>query len=631
MLRNIILIVLSGLVFTCSVQATDPLALLGLHLRYDIVFLPLLLAAFFVLLSRLPKNFAHAGPVLLSVSLCGLVLAGVWQEQVSDLATLAGLYPHSDGRSYLNGALNLLHGQDLNTKASRRPLAIVFWAGLLHIGAMNLKIALALMVFIAALALGFLSRALYRSYGWQVGYVVFLGLFLFYRRFIGTFLTEHLGLALGCLACMLLLQALHEQRRSFFYAGLLLLTLALNVRAGAFFILPCLVLWAGWHWREQKIFSFKVSILALIALIGGFAANSLALHSIGQTEASQGNFSYTLYGLVHGGDWTLVMEEHPELLLLPEIERHQAIYDLAWHTIASEPGTLLYGAARAYRAFFGTTHGPYSFVLFALQQNMLSPNAAEGGIEAINISEILQAIGEQPLKYTQIILAFVWYGLLLLLAGVGFLFIIQSRHPIQGFMLCAWLGILTSVPFIPPWDVDLMRVHAASLPLILLPPAFGFAALFTRCNRELLLPQQSREGGLFLPLSILCLVLVLPLWFAHKKTNIVVDRTCIQGEPWLLRVVQGSLITVKNEAALREKSGILASNYPRRAAALLEFFPEHTLALGYEGLSGTLRYLVFDREQEIPKDWLQLCVHPGPPDENIWWHVDTKAVSARSF
>jgi hypothetical protein len=632
-----LLLLLCGLLFASCLEVTGPLALLGLYLRYDTLFLPCFLAAVFYLLSRLPLNLAQLGPVFLSVSLCGLVLAGIWQEQVSDLSTLAGLYPHGDARSYLNGALNLLHGQELHPKASRRPLAIVLWAGLFKLGGMDLKITLALMVFFSALALGFLSRAVYKSYGWQVGYIIFLSLFLFYRRFVGTFLTEHLGLALGCLACMLLMQAVHEHRRSLVYGGLLLLTLALNARAGAFFLLPCLALWAGWHWRGQQRFSFKVCSLATIALLSGFAVNSLALHSLGQREASQGNFSYTLYGLVHGGNWTLVLEEHPELLVLPEIERHQAIYDLAWHKISSEPSSVLRGAARAYRAFFGSIQGPYSFVFFALQHNMLTQTAGEApGIKEINPASIVKAVQEQPLKYGQIFAAFAWYGFFFLLAGIGFFFIIKNKHPLQGLILCAWVGILASIPFIPPWDVDLMRVHAASLPFLLFPPAFGCAALFgTFGKQESLIFQQRdrREGGLILilPLGMTALFLLLSFLFAaNKKTEAPAENFCTQGEPWLLQFVPGSPLAVTPESAFKKNLGILALTDTHRSRPLLRFTPDQTLTLGYDRLSGTLRYLVVDTVEQ--SDWLPVCAHSVvDTDWNGWWVLDTTDSSVRKF
>ena len=205
----------------------------------------------------------------------------------------------------------------------------------------------------------------------MTGYIVYLSFFFFYRRFIGTFLTEHLGLALGCLSYSLLWMSLQTHRKSFLFTGFLLLSLALNVRVGALFILPTLAVWAGCNWNRLGRFSWKGFAVICLTIGLGFFLNALTLGIVGKSGASQGNFSYTLYGLVHDGDWTQVRQDHPELLNLPAVERHQAIYELAFATITSQPSSLVKGAARAYRDFFFSINGPYSFVFFALQRSII--------------------------------------------------------------------------------------------------------------------------------------------------------------------------------------------------------------------------------------------------------------------
>jgi hypothetical protein len=640
----------AGLFFVCGVVFYFGLTIetvhwLGLQARYDSIVLPLILAGLFYSLARIPHNLAISLVVLLSAGLCSMVLSGVWHGHVSDLATLAGLYPHSDGRSYLEGALDLLNGNELGEFASRRPLSVVFWAFLLTCGGWSLKVAMALMVFLCALVIGHMVCFVVRDYGWVSGYIVFLALFLFYRRFIGTFLTEPLGLALGCLGCTLLWLSLRTQRKSFLVSAFLLLSLALNVRVGALFILPTLAVWAGWNWNRLDRFSWKGLAVICLTIVLMFGLNALTLVNVGKSGASQGNFSYTLYGLVHGGDWTQVRKDHPELSKLPEVERHQAIYERAFATIISQPSTLVKGAARAYRDFFFSINGPYSFVFFALQRSIIKYLPDAGVSPSSDFLSIWQKVWEQPWKYLQIAAVFITYILFTLLAVLGWFVLLKRRTTVTWLLVAGWLGILLSVPFIPPWDVDLMRVHAATLPFLLYPPAFGLSFLLSKESKgrvEHVLHQQ-RTGrqyvGLMLVFGIPLLFFFLPFWFSRQPITLPVkDISCGSGELWNIAVIPGSTLVLRSATAaslsgesaettiakIKENRGILFSNNQHRANAFDFFTSGQTLALGYDHLSSSMRYLIFEDKKAIPINQLgvHVCALPSCDDgKTTWWKV----------
>jgi hypothetical protein len=641
---NACVLCICGLVFY-SVLATDAVSRIGLQVRYDTIFLPILAAGLFSLLARMPQHLAMAGVLLLPAGLCGMVLSGVWHGNVSDLATLAGLYPHSDGRSYLEGGLNLLHNHELGDFASRRPLSVVVWAFLLAAGGGNIKVCTALMVFICALTIGALTRLVIKKHGWVAGYVVFLTLFLFYRRFVGTFLTEHLGLVLGCLGFVLLWISLSEHRTSLVAAGLLMLTLALNARAGAFFILPALALWAGWNWRGEGLFSLKTCAIACLAIMLGFGLNSFVLRTVGHPEASMGNFSYTLYGLVHGGDWTLALEDHPELTVLPAEQRHQAIYDLAQARIVSQPTSLLLGAAKAYNAFFFSSQGPYSFVFFSLQRSILKYPLDQVHLSTADLPALWRTVLDYPWKYLQIAATYMAFSLLFLLSVLGWVFLFKRRTAATWLLVFAWTGILASVPFIPPWDVDMMRVYVATIPFLIILPAFGLSFL-TSCVRKAdaaMFPGQQEKVHNFwllvLSSGITLLFVILPILFRPQPgTQSPQDISCQSGEqPWVIRLVRGSLISLGMEdgispqdgtdstaSRLRENMGVLFSRNPHRAEAFLGFSAGQSLALGYERFSGKMRYLVIEKDATFfhGQTWTHVCSSPFYPDSNTtWWKI----------
>src|SRR5438552_4092515 len=80
------------------------------------------------------------------------------------------------------------------------------------------------------------SKQVARFFGSIVGFIVLILGFLFYRRFLGSLLTENLGLSLGLIGIALLLQSLRMEKYQVILVayGLFVLTMALLARAGAF-------------------------------------------------------------------------------------------------------------------------------------------------------------------------------------------------------------------------------------------------------------------------------------------------------------------------------------------------------------------------------------------------------------
>lgn len=614
----------------------------GLYLRYDMIFLPLVTAGFFVAISKLSRDAAAKAIALLSVVMCAAVLSGMWEKQISDLATLAGIYPHKDGRNYFNGCLDLLYahqGAQLMPFASRRPLSVVFWAFLHGLGGMNIRVTMALMVFIGALALAALSREAMLRHGWVGGWAMFLVVFFFYRRFIGAFLSEHLGLSLGALAFVLFYQTLQSGRKSFFYAGLFALSMALNVRAGAMFILPALALWAGWEWRGKRWFALKPSLLAMAAVAAGFGVNHVALHAVGHPEASQGNFSYVLYGLVHDGDWTQVHEDHPDIGTLPDLERHRVIYALALDRIIERPSSLAVGALRALKQFFIPTRGIYSFVLFANQYSILRYPQAPGAMAAGGYAEMARAVLRTPYKYLNMAATFAFCHALILSAILWVVMAPKDQASERGFLGFAFAGILASVPFAPPWDADLMRVYAATIPFLVAPAVNGLARL-NAFNTGKAIPrkpdhemQLHGKVPLVLTLGIALLFAVFPVALAWRGSR-AWDPAGHEG--WSIRLVRGSVIKVapamgegsaQQEAALsalHANSGILHAVDTHRAQGLHRMPAGVNLALGYERSGNMLKFLVID-DEALPvmcRAWVEAHAVPFHEDgRTTWWRI----------
>jgi hypothetical protein len=397
----------------------------------------------------------------MTLALFALALAGLWATGQTQSIVLSGIVPLYDASNYYTDALRLLSGQDLSDFSARRPLFAGFLSVLLWLTGHNLMAALGLLTLITALACYVAAREIQSTHGAEVAAFVLVILFLFYRHHSGTVMSENLGVPLGALGFTLMWRGTAQKKRLLFWLGLFVSALALNARAGAFFTLPLLLLWSGWAFREEgRRFSAQVLILSTAFVFVAFACNLILVRSLASsTGVPFANFSYTLYGLASGGEsWHYVFERYPELESLPADEQSSIIYQRAFDLIQEQPGLLVRGAFYNWSMLFSDSW--YSAYSFVGGENRIMRNIAQWAVLALCVLGLLR-----------------WFRkpgeLLTSLVGVSV------------------LGILTSVPFLPPTDAYRMRPYAVSMIVFGLLPALGLLFLMERLK---ILPTNRAES-----------------------------------------------------------------------------------------------------------------------------------------
>ena len=498
------------------------MAATGPWLRYDFLLVPLLLVAVLPVL-RIRRREEAVWLLLALVLGFGIaVQIGMWSTGISEGYVIGGVVPHSDAREYVAGALRLLQDGHLGDWASRRPIFPSFLALLLWFSGQHLAPALGVFLILNVVAIVVATRAVQLTHAGTVAGVVLAGLVLFYRRYVGVALSENVGLFLGCLGFTLLWLAASKAWRSSFYAGLFLLALGLNARAGAFFVLPTLVVWGAWRFRSSRAVSTAVLVNGVLAVVLAFSLNLHLLHAAGHPAMGLSNFYYGLYGLLHGGSWDLVLDHHPDLRLLSETERTAAVTRLALRDLMQGPGLLATGAARAYGTFFfHPVDSAFSFI------RITGPGANDLAVAygADGVRGAMRAVGAQPLLHlNQLVLA----GLMVVLNLLALLGLVHLRRfsatGAYPMVLAAWLGILLSVPFAPPWDASMMRGYAVTVPFMIALPALGLASL----GREGELPREMRERSARV-LGRVALALGLGTAFAVLAAPAVGGRGAVRG------------------------------------------------------------------------------------------------------
>jgi len=414
---------------------------------------------FFILLLyasfRLPGPWGRFFSVTLTFAFFGLVLAGLWQTGQSQSTVFNGIVPLYDASYYYADALRLMAGQNLSSFSARRPLFPGLLAVLLTLTGRNLMASLGILTAITAGACYLAAKEIQRTHGAEAAAFVLTILFLFYRYNSGLVMSESLGVTLGALGFVLIWRGIADFKQAIVWAGFFLTTLALNARAGAFFVLPFLLLWGAWIFRMPgKKFSLKFFLGGLAAIGAGFLLNWLVFRLLAVSSGVLfANFSYTLYGLASGGKyWTYIFTVHPEVLKLPEPYQSNTIYRLAFEQILQNPSLLLQGMLHNWSMFF--SNPSYSAYSFVSEETRTVSNTTQWGLFGLCILGIYKGLSR------------------------------RSSDAFSSFVTASALGVLISVPFLPPTDAFRMRPYAASMIIFALFPAMGLIFILEKLNSK---------------------------------------------------------------------------------------------------------------------------------------------------
>lgn len=450
----------------------------------------------------------------------------IWEIAASKGNIVLGILPWSDASGYYSDANLVIWGGEFSAFSGRRPIFAGFLAVLLKLTSQNLQATLLILTGLNGLAV-FLTAVYVRDlWGPIAGTFIVLMVYVFYKEYIGTTLTEQLGLPLGLLAVILQMKAISQNSKWLYAFGLSILTFALLTRAGPFFILPLLFILGIRQYLTKQQELLDTLVLLSLALIIPFVAN-LALQKgiTSPTSAPMGNFSYTLYGQAVGGkSWVQVEKDYPELQNLPEKERTEQVYSLAFQEIRSNPLNIMQGSLNSWRdffipngiSFFSRQYTPYSIL------NRL-----------INI-------------------------LLTLVFAVGIYLLWKKRNEaLQSLFLYYIAGIFISVPFLPPIDAN-VRPYITIIAIFLTIDAFTIVYLI-----EHILKWELQSKDKWLPKNysllwqisavIFLIAIIGPFWVKTSAKSLPkVLQSCQPSEiPVIFELKPGSFVIIRENQDLQ--------------------------------------------------------------------------------
>lgn len=401
-----------------------------------------------------------------TMALFAFALAGLWASGQTQSTIFNGIVPLYDASAYYTDALRLLAGERFSVTSTYHPLFSGLLAVMLWVTGRNLMITLGILTAITACACYLAAREIQRTHGAEAAVFVLMILFLFYRYHSGSVMTENLGVPLGALGFALIWRGAADQKKITAWLGLFVSTLALNARPGAFLVLPFLLLWGGWAFREsERRYSWRFLIMGSGMVLAGFVVNILISRLLAAPSGVLfGNFSYMIYGLASGGTtpWVAVWVDHPEVLEISEPARSRIIYQLAFDLIRQNPALLIRGALYYWSTLFSNSwYNVYAYV--------------GGQSTSVNTS--------------------VRWGLYILCI-LGFLrWFRKPKDVFSSLVIIAILGVLASVPFVPPIASHRMRPYAASIMIFGLLPAMGLVFILENLKARIFCRPDPRPIG----------------------------------------------------------------------------------------------------------------------------------------
>jgi len=392
---------------------------------------------FFTVCFRLPAKVGWLAGASLSSALFALLLGRNWALGISNANIIGGFIPYKDGFYYYNGAGVLLSGQQIpasGLQGAFRPLFPALLAVLLSATGHNLMAATAIITLVLTLSCFCAAWTVRDQWGSLPAALLMVLMTAFIAPLVGFNLTELPGLAYVCLSFALLVAGDARQNPADLLLGGLALILANSIRAGAFFMLPLLALYAARRLHTGKGVSVKYLAIFSAFLAAGLVATNWAFPHLltAPGTMTNGSFAWMLYGQAVGGaGW----QYHFQALGTsdPAVVLHAAV-----QKILTYPQGLMIGTLKAYRDLF-TIDQEGIFDLFSFRW------------QAGNLLFWIICVG-------------------LTITGL-YAATRKRQEPPNLLMLFSAIGIWLSIPFLPPVDGG-KRFYAAAVPFI-----YGLAAL----------------------------------------------------------------------------------------------------------------------------------------------------------
>jgi len=263
-----------------------------------------------------------------------------WATADSYVYSIGGILQTKDASAYITGAEQLIETGEFGQWNQRRPLNTVLLSSRMVLSGLDFRNALLLQAGLFGISIFFVILLIWRQFGTVAAGLMYFLNFAFVAYYLPTTLSESLGMSLALMALAFFLLSVQTEKRTYYYFGLFVMTLALLTRTGPMFVIPFFVLYAGWLYSGNIRYSFKEVAIAVFPVILAILFNySLNLFYGDATVGSKGSFHYVLYKIAVGGShWEQARFDYAvEFKKLSSTAFADLVYARSLEAIASNP------------------------------------------------------------------------------------------------------------------------------------------------------------------------------------------------------------------------------------------------------------------------------------------------------
>ena len=373
--------------------------------------------------------------VLKVLLFCFLILpySGMLNSGISDQYALGGFVPWSDAFTMQLNTQRFLYGGQMGQSTAIRPLATVFYAVFLRIFGNNYLALYITIIIITALCLIVLTEAVNKTFGPFVSAFLFTILYYYIRQRFGTFMTEPFGFICGLLCCYWFFTGIYENKQIKMLLGFLLLSIGLNARPAAMFMLPAVGLWYFFVFLRNNKKRILWAGAALFLMLSGFMMNSIAQKAVyGTDKIPNRQAAEMIYGLCLGGkSWGDVVGTEEMTALNSSENIIKDVADLCVPVLKEHPENII----SALRTIF---------------IDSLIQSEYYGAFSFVN--------GNPRMLQT-----FIRYLLMILWTAGVIILITKRKTPVYSFLLVSAIGIIISECAAVPFSTNYLRLYAVSM------------------------------------------------------------------------------------------------------------------------------------------------------------------------
>jgi hypothetical protein len=209
----------------------------------------------------------------------------------------------------------------------------------------------------------------------------------------------------------------------------------------------------------------------------------------------------------------------------------------------------------------------------------------------------------------------IYYLLVNILFVLGALWcIFRRKDPYCSMIIWAGLGIIVSVPFIPPWDADDMRIYAATIPLLAAVPAvvLGGGVNHEKTQSHLPVGNDALLQWFGWGFAVFCVVGPLLTKNIFTYEHPAGKTSCPEGtSPYFVNAFPGSYVFLSKEEGqaagsagvnvsvddFKKRLSIFRMIYQTEASALESLGGGKIIAIGGKMAKDSGSYLVFEPEE----------------------------------